>query len=196
MDANYRSNGQLDKLLIVQASIHEMPFKVESFDKIFCFGVLQHTPDPAKSFACLAGILKPGGEIAVDVYRRFPWWKQVCFTKYWVRPVTKRLPSALLYALCRVWVRFWWPVTGLFRRLTGKRWLSWAVSIADYRGVYPLPPDLQKEWAILDTFDMLSPTYDLPQNMESVRSWFEGAGLRVIDLRYGYNGICGIGRRA
>src|SRR5262245_44897374 len=44
VDANYRSNGWKDNVLVIQADVYSMPLKSNSFDRIFCFGVLQHTP--------------------------------------------------------------------------------------------------------------------------------------------------------
>ena len=78
-------------------------------------------------------------------------------------------------------------------RLTGRRFLSWFLLIADYRGVYALSDRMQKEWAVLDSFDMLSPAYDFPQTLSRVRSWFEKAGLSQVEVNYGYNGIEGHG---
>ena len=43
---------------LVQASMYKLPFKKASFDKVFCLGVLQHTPDPKKSFFCLTEMAK------------------------------------------------------------------------------------------------------------------------------------------
>ena len=37
------------------------------------------------------------------------------------------------------------------------RLIQRAVPIADYNGIYPLNKVQMREWAILDTFDMLSP---------------------------------------
>jgi hypothetical protein len=65
--------------------------------------------------------------------------------------------------------------------------------ISDYKGVYPLSDAKLKEWAILDTFDTLSPAYDKPQSLEKVKKWLEKAGLEKINVRYGYNGIEGRG---
>lgn len=74
VDANYRNNGHNDNLMIVQASIFEMPFGPASFDKVLCIGVIQHTPStrpiPPRGFACLATMLKPGGHLVIDVYER------------------------------------------------------------------------------------------------------------------------------
>ncbi|MFX0197078.1 MAG: methyltransferase domain-containing protein [Candidatus Hodarchaeota archaeon] len=193
VDANYKNNGHLENVLFVQASIYEMPFKKNYFDKIFCIGVIQHTPNPEKAFLCLSEMLKSKGNIVIDVYRKLPWWIRIFETKYWVRPITKKIPSLVLYRFCERWVNFWWGITALAVKLTGRRFLSWSLLIADYRGVYPLSDKVQKEWSILDSFDMLSPQYDFPQTIASVRSWFEKAELVQVEVNYGYNGIEGRG---
>lgn len=193
VDANYKNNGHFENLLIVQASIFEMPFKINFFDKVFCIGVIQHTPAPEKAFICLTEVLKSKGNIVVDAYDRLTWWKHIFETKYWVRPITRRVSLPVLYNFCERWVNLWWGITGLFVRLTGRRFLSWFLLIADYRGVYPLPDNIQKEWSILDSFDMLSPAYDFPQTIDSVYSWFERVGMTQVEVNYGYNGIEGRG---
>ena len=44
VDANNASNGARNNVLIVQADVFAMPFRPRSFDRVFCFGMLQHTP--------------------------------------------------------------------------------------------------------------------------------------------------------
>ncbi len=39
------------------------------FDLIYCQEVLHHTADPAAAFRNLVGRLRPGGELAIYVYR-------------------------------------------------------------------------------------------------------------------------------
>lgn len=195
VDANYRNNGHFENLLIVQADIFNMPFREGPFDKVFCLGVIQHTPDPSRAFTCLAKMLGPGGSIVIDAYRIWPWWKQALMSKYYVRPLASRVPNELLYKLCERWVDMLWPATGLFHRLTGRRALSWFLLMADYRGVFDLPESVLKEWSVLDTFDMLSPVYDCPQTIPSVKKWFSDAGLGGVEVGYGYNGIVGRGRK-
>jgi SAM-dependent methyltransferase len=195
VDANYRENGHLPNLLIVQAGLYAMPFRAASFPKVVCIGVIQHTPDPRRSFDALASIVSPDGLLVIDVYIRWPWWKQMWRTKYWLRPIARRLPPPTLHRVCHAWVSAWWPVTGAVVKLTGSRAFSKALVIADYRGVYPLPDAAQKEWAILDTFDMLSPAYDFPQTVDEVRRWFETSGFQSVDVAIGYNGVYGRGRK-
>ncbi len=51
VDANQQSNGGNPNLLIVQASMFDLPVRRRSIDKVMCLGVLQHTTDPARAFA-------------------------------------------------------------------------------------------------------------------------------------------------
>jgi len=187
VDANYSSNGDRDNVLIVQGDIYALPFPENYADKIFCFGVLQHTPDPRRAFLALPKHLKPGGQIAVDVYvkslRRY-----VLGTKYWVRPFTRRVPPERLYPLVRRYVDLMWPVARALRRIPriGKP-INWRLLIADYSHIISNDATL-REWAYLDTFDMLSPRYDFPQTARTLRRWFAEAGLSDIEVGRGDTG--------
>jgi hypothetical protein len=66
------------------------------------------------------------------------------------------------------------PVLGpILRRL---------IPVANYAGIYPLNEQQLREWAVLDTFDMLAPAYDLPQTHETMQSWLKETGLRDIEI--------------
>jgi uncharacterized protein YbaR (Trm112 family) len=195
VDANYTINGKKDNVLIIQADIYNMPFKESFFDKLFCFGVLQHTPDVKKAFFTLPHYLKSGGDVAVDVYLKPSGIRILLRTKYWIRPFTRRMNPEVLYSITRKYVNLMWPICKFIRKLPYGRSINWTLLIADYGGVYDLKEDMLKEWAMLDTFDMLSPAYDNPQTMETVKKWFNDAELINIDVRYGYNGIEGRGQK-
>jgi hypothetical protein len=53
-----------------------------------------------------------------------------------------------------------------------------------------------KEWAILDTYDMVSPAHDHPATLKQYKSWHEEERLSKIDVHIGYNGIEGRGVRS
>ncbi len=193
VEANVQSNGTRPNVLIVQASIYEMPIPRASFDKVICIGVLQHTPDVEKSFQALVNALKPGGELVIDVYR----WRLVnwLWPRYWLRALTKRLPAPFVYQLCQTYVERVWPLTKLIHKLPMGRKINRFFLVPDFRDVYPLPEDLLRQWAILDTFDNLTPAYDQPQSLKTVRRWFETSGLENVDVHLGYNGIEGRARK-
>jgi SAM-dependent methyltransferase len=197
VDANYSINGQRENVLIVQADIYSMPFREATFDKLFSFGVLQHTPDVKNAFDSLLVLLKSGGSIVIDVYAKKEGLKEKMTTKYWVRPVTKRLPHKFLYSLCASYVRLMWPLARIIHRIPRiGPGINWRLLIPDYMASYSLSDEILREWAILDCFDMLSPTYDRPQKIETVTKWFTEAGCRDIEVSYGYNGIEARGLKA
>ena len=186
VEANLRNNGAIapNRLKLFQASIYEMPFPDGSFDKVFCLGVLQHTPDFEASVRALVAKAKPGGEIVVDFYPIRGWWTKLN-AKYLLRPLTRRMPHERLLGLIDHNVD-WLMAThrALIRlRLGG---LTRFLPIADLRYILPtaLSPEQAREWAVLDSFDMFSPEHDHPQRVERVAKMFAGAGARVTFAGY------------
>ena len=53
---------------VIQADLHRLPFKRETFDLIYSLGVLHHLPDPANGLRCLARHLKPHGSLLTYFY--------------------------------------------------------------------------------------------------------------------------------
>jgi len=187
VEANYRSNGQHENLLLVQGDLFRMPFERGCADRIFCLGVLQHTPDPRSALASISDYVKPGGEIVADIYAK-TFARYVLGTKYWVRPITRRMPPRLLYRITSRYVELMWPLARRVQHIPKLgRFLSWRLLVPDYSNVVNDEREL-KEWARLDIFDMLAPRYDKPARLSTVRRWC--ADLRFADARAhrGYNG--------
>jgi SAM-dependent methyltransferase len=194
VEANYAINGHQPNVIIAQADIYKLPFKHKFFDKIFCFGVLQHTPDVRQSFMSLPLYLKPGASLVVDVYKKYFLLKRLLVTKYWVRPFTRKIDPVKFYCWCKRYIDFMWPLTRLFNKIpTVGRHINWSLFIADFSNNYPLTKEVAKEWAILDTFDRLNPAFDFPQRLNTIQGWFEEAKFQNIEVNYGYNGIEGRG---
>jgi SAM-dependent methyltransferase len=194
VEVNYQFNGHKPDVFIVQADVYQMPFRPGSFDKLFCFGVLQHTPDVRGAFFALPPMLKPGGRMAIDVYKK-TFLLTILSTKNYVRWLTRRMDPEPLYRLTRSWVDLMWPICTIIRKIPrfGPT-INWLLLVADYSRT-GLSGNMLKEWAYLDTFDMLSPRYDSPQTISTVRRWFAEAGLVEVDVQSGYNGIEGRGRK-
>jgi ubiquinone/menaquinone biosynthesis C-methylase UbiE len=180
VDANRQNNGPHPRLHLVQASVYAMPFEHAWFDRAFCIGVLQHTPDPRASFMSIVPFLKPGGELFVDVYARN--WKTYFWTKYWWRPLTTRIPQETLMRVLRRIIPIWHPIGNTIHRVPKIGYqLSQVLPIACYGTVYPeLSHEELIEWSVMDTFDMLAPKYDFPQTLATLRSWFRDAGLELL----------------
>jgi SAM-dependent methyltransferase len=146
----------------VQASIYELPFRDRTFDFCYCIGVIQHTPDPEKSVHSVAKMAKNGGKVAVTIYGREHWYTML-YSKYWLRPVTKRMKKETLLNLIRFLMPVAFPVTSvLFSIPVLGRYFMFAIPVANYVHEKQLSRDQRYAWAVLDTFDMLSPRFDQP----------------------------------
>ena len=197
VEANYRSNGHKKNLLIIQASILDMPFGDNYFDKVLCIGVLQHTPNPRQSFSSLIKVLKKGGNICSDIYLK----SFITFyltPKYLVHFFTKRMNPEKLYNWTVKYINFMWPIALILMKIPkiGKK-INWRLLIADYHEVL-INADSKtlKDWAILDTYDMLSPSHDHPATIKQYKNWHKQEGLLNIEVQHGYNGIQGRGIKA
>ena len=181
VEANYKNNGPNDRFYIFQASIYELPFAPAQFDKVVCFGVLQHTPDFEHSIKCLADMVKPGGELVVDFYPIRGWWTKI-HAKYIFRFWTKKLNHEKLLSLIESNVD-WLIKTYQILYKIGLHIFTRFLPICDIKKTLPAGLNkLQlKEWVILDTFDMFSPEYDNPQRMNKVIKWFSNNGLTAVE---------------
>lgn len=189
VDANFKNNGAHPNLTLFQASIYDIPLHQASFDKVICLGVIQHTPDPELSFKCLANMVRPGGELVIDVYAntlvaRLQWY-------YFLRPITRRMDKAKLYEIISKWTPRLIPAARFLRAIAGRAGAR-LIPIVEF-SYLGLSPELNREWAILDTFDQYSPAHDHPQSEATVQRWFESAGFTGIKVRRGPNGVVGKG---
>jgi ubiquinone/menaquinone biosynthesis C-methylase UbiE len=174
--ANYANNGHSPNLRLFQGDIYRIPLPKKSFDRVICIGVLQHTPDVRKTFASLAAMVKPGGTLMVDAYSST--WKQVLHWKYVVRPFTRKMDPQRLYHFVNWYAPKLMPLAKLARKIGGKAGAR-LVPILD-QSDKSVPPHVQRDWTILDTYDALSPAYDSPQSSTTLRKWFEEEGFRDI----------------
>ena len=173
-------NLSSDSLLIAQGDLADLPLPGESLDFVYCIGVLQHTKSPEKIVAELLRCLKPGGEITLTFYENSSWHVRL-YSKYIVRPFTKRIPNKLLLSLIDHSSWIWFPITSFLFRLPRPipRILRFIIPVANYvEFSYPSTGDARAE-AILDTFDMLSPAYDKPIKKSEILKWVSNSGIQM-----------------
>lgn len=179
--ANFKNNGSIapDRFQLFQASIYEMPFLDNSFDKVFCFGVLQHTPNFESSVKALISKAKPGGEVVVDFYPIKGWWTKV-HAKYIFRPWTMRMSHERLFHLIESNVDWLIKLSKVWNKV-GLGILTRILPLVDLRTMPQegLSKAQFREWVVLDTFDMFSPEHDHPQRIEDVVMMFRNCGARV-----------------
>ncbi|CAN5312819.1 hypothetical protein BH10ACI1_BH10ACI1_07040 [soil metagenome] len=164
----------------VQASIYELPFRAETFDFCYCIGVIQHTPSPENSLRSIAEMVKKDGEIAVTIYENRKWWT-ILYSKYWLRPFTKRMSKETLLKAIKGVMPILFPITDiLFRIPVLGKFFMFTIPVANYVHEKQLNRDQRYAWAILDTFDMLSPQFDLPMKKEEASKILTESGIGEI----------------
>jgi SAM-dependent methyltransferase len=176
IDSAYRNHGQWPNVYLAQGDIFNPPLRRQVADRLFSFGVVQHTPDPEAAFRSLVRLVKPGGQIAAWVYRKWPlphptyvlrWFtrgmQEPQATKFieWYTPKAMKLARALGHI----------PLVGKqVRRL---------VPVADYAGNLPLTEEQVREWALMDTHDALITRHTYPQTWSDLRRWTRD----LVDIR-------------
>jgi len=139
-------------------------------------------------------MVKPGGEIAVTIYERKK-WHTMLFSKYWLRPITKRMKKETLLNLIQGVMPVVFPITDvLFRIPILGRVFMFAIPVANYVHEKQLKRHQRFAWAILDTFDMLSPAFDQPMTEEEARRPLTVAGFDI--SRKTLDGLNLVGKRS
>lgn len=182
---------------IFQADICKIPLPYAMFDKIYCFGVLQHCPDVKKAFLSLVPFLKPGGELVIDCYLRQP-LRDMFNLKYLLRPFFKWWKPSWLFAFCSLAISLAYDIKSFFVKIPlAGGILAKLIPIGklNYEPEYHFSKSEMKEIKTLSLFDALSPRYDNPQRLSDFRAWMENAGMEILELTTGYNGINASGRR-
>ncbi len=175
--ANRRNNDGADRLTLFRGDIYRIPLARGIFDRVVCLGVLQHTPDPAKAFHSLVGMLKPDGLLAVDIYRVGV--AQLASPKHVLRIFRRFVRPERAAPLAKRAVRALLPAKSLLRRIpfVGVPLAHLVVPVADYRGRLPLTEAQALEWSELEFIDAITPAHDHPATRRQVEQWCLDAGL-------------------
>jgi uncharacterized protein YbaR (Trm112 family)/2-polyprenyl-3-methyl-5-hydroxy-6-metoxy-1,4-benzoquinol methylase len=198
VDACQRNLGAHPRLHVVQASIYEMPFRDFTFDRAYCIGVIQHTPDPRRSIASIARMVAEHGSLGLWIYEIS--WKAFIGTvgfKYLFRPLTMNRSIEQIEKFSIALERAFWPILrwGRSRGLAGRLVMRMLpVSSAHLHGL-PLSDEHFREWVRLDTFDMYSPAHDHPQTFPTVRRWLDEEGFAT-EPRHPHGGVSITARRS
>jgi SAM-dependent methyltransferase len=177
-------------VVIVQADLLQLPLDEGRFDFVFSIGVLHHSPDPRRAFAQVARRVRPGGRLAVWLYRRNTPPQEWLNAN--LRALTTRLSSRTLERLC----------TGL-GLLGGVPILNKTLNKLANFSNHP-------DWTlrVCDNFDWYAPRYQSHHTVEELLSWFEAEGFRdltilppahdgrIYDWAYRHNLIIGSGVNA
>jgi hypothetical protein len=125
-------------------------------------------------------VLKVGGELTITFYENSSWHVRL-YSKYLVRPFTKRVPKALLLNVIEKTSVIWFPITRYLFSLTYplNKIFRFVIPIANYVEYQYVDSNSARAEAILDTFDMLSPKYDKPIKKSELHDWVHFSGYEV-----------------
>ena len=200
VDANRANFQSKQNHRLIQADIGQLPFGQQTFDVVICIGVLQHTPSTENSLAKLVGHLRAGGTLMVDHYALdYPETMSRRILRWFV---LKRSAESRLGIVSRI-VNAFWPIHKLVCHLTRggqpnrnplQRMASYLFTrvspVVDHQYRYPgLSPELQREWAILDTHDTLTDVFKHKRSAEQLRAAVTALGIVDINIWLDGNGI-------
>jgi len=179
----------------VQADLRRPPFPPESFDLVYCLGVLHHLEDPQVGVRALAKLVRSGGELRLYVYRTLedePSWKRVLFGAVTgLRQITTRLPYPAVHAIS--WlvaavasVLFLWPRRLLRQWVWGDR-LTRHLPLVHYT-------DVPFRMVISEQFDRLVAPIEGRFSRDEVEAWLRDVGFEVLAILPGL-GWRAIGKR-
>jgi len=174
------SNLGSEKGLFIQADLSALPLKEKSADFVYCIGVLQHTSTPRLIVEELLRVLKVGGELTLTFYENSSWHVKF-YSKYLVRPLTKKIPKSLFLIILEKTSILWFPLTSRLFSLPYplNRMFRFAIPIANYVEYEYSDVNSARDEAILDTFDMLTPDYDKPIKKSDMYDWLTSSSVKV-----------------
>lgn len=171
------NSGRFADVVWVHADPARASVRSDSVDVAMSIGVYQHTPDPLEYIRGIARTVAPGGRIVFWGYERR--WKSLLHPKYLFRPLSRHADPTWLLQMVEKLVDPLLRMSDALRKVPGGRVLARMVPVANYRGVLPLNDSQLREWAILDTFDWLSPRYDRPLPYRMVAGELARLGFSV-----------------
>lgn len=189
VDANVQNCPVSPSHRVAQADIGRLPFSPQQFDVVVCLGVIQHTPSPAATIASLAAQVRPGGWLVIDHYSySLSWWTKPSIL---IRPILRRVSPATGVRWTERLVRWFLPLHARARRSRVVHALADRLSpILTYYRLHPeLNDEQQREWALLDTHDLLTDSYKHFRSRDQIRASLAAAGFTSIWCERGGNGV-------
>jgi len=188
VDVNVENFPSSPKHLVMQADVARLPLLPNSFDVVFCLGVIQHTPNPEITIENLAKFLKPGGWLLIDHYAKSLSWN--IRTAPFARAILKRLsPERAFYISFKLysWAK---PFYGLSTNRAFRKILNIIFPIVYFEDEVPdLPLELRDEWSLLDTYDSLTDWYKHRRRPSDIHKTLIALNLSNIECFTGGNGI-------
>jgi len=158
----------LDNVHVVQGNIMELPFTKNTFDFIWSFGVIHHTPDTRMAFKKLAGAVKQDGYMSIWVYpKESSVWE---LSQKLIRGITTNLHPRILYGLCYM-----------------------AVPLLYFVKTYSNTNPKRNTWkqCAQVIYDWYSPKYQTHHTEEEISQWYADDGFIQVETLPIKTGVCG-----
>lgn len=166
---------------IAKADVYNLPFKENSFDLVYSFGVMHHLPDPEKAFRELVKFAKNGASVIIYVYERFTERSWIEKIGLWVvtqiRKITSRMSPQVLYLFCLILSPFIWLLFSLPANLLSR--LKVTKSLAER---FPFRHTTNLFCIKADLFDRFSPPVENRYSKQEIEAWLGRASLDNIGI--------------
>ena len=148
----------LENVRFIQADLKRLPLPEASFDAAFSIGVMHHDEDTRAVFDSVARMVKPGGRLAVWLYRRNQWWQEGI--NRFLRSRTVRMSPRRLERIAKIGA-------GLGGIPVLNKTLNKIVNFSNH-------PNYENR--VCDTYDWYAPKYQHHHTTEELCGWFREAG--------------------
>jgi len=179
---------------VIQADVAHLPFKPDTFNIVFCLGVIQHTPNPEKTIEQLSNLVATGGWLIIDHYgKSLSWYFR---TAPIARAIMKRLPHEKALSVSRKMYNVAKPFYLKSENRLYRKALNIIFPVVYFDNEIPeLPNKFKDEWSVLDTFDSLTDWYKHRRSVSQISRELEKLGLINIECFAGGNGIVARARK-
>jgi SAM-dependent methyltransferase len=159
----------------------------DRFDYVICRAAIHHTPDPRKTFTSLVSRLKPGGQIAITVYRRKSIAREALDDAF--RNEIVPLDPEAAFALCRQFTVLGQALQQVEQRVTIPEDLPlFGIAAGEHR-VQTLfynhflkcffSPVFGEDYSTLVNYDWYHPRFAFRYHRDEIQRWFDEEGLTV-----------------
>jgi 2-polyprenyl-3-methyl-5-hydroxy-6-metoxy-1,4-benzoquinol methylase len=194
VEVNAESFPITGKHSVIQADVANLPFVPESFEVVFCLGVIQHTPSPERTIESLVRQVEPEGWLLIDHYGKSISWK--FRTATFARMILKRLKPETAFKTTEVIFRVAKPLYKISKNRMYRKVLNIVFPIVYFENEIPeLKEQLKDEWSVLDTFDSLTDWHKHRRTPKEIERALANAGMVDIVCFKGGNGVVARARK-
>jgi len=178
VDVARANNRAHPRCHLVQANVLERPFRAESFDVVWSFGVLHHMPDPRTGFRAIVPLARPARR---RVGLRLPGGMAFTYRLSHMRPLHRALHSVSGPTRVRASKAVAAMLSGLYwAPLRGLKGLGLGATVERL----PLAAYVEHGWSarVAAVHDRLSTPITHFHEREELLGWFSEAGLGAVSV--------------